>query len=344
MSKLIFILLFIGTLWLTGCSTDLDLTAEYKDIAVVYGVLNQNDSIHYIKVNKSFIDDNIKPSDLAKMYDKLYYDNLIVSLEEYKDDILINTIFLEDDTTISKEPGYFYNKKQVLYKTTYKLDQDNTYKIIVLKPNDDNTALDTVSAETPLIKDFIIKSPSVVGAQISWVSGSPFGVKWTSAVNGLLYQVLIKFHYTEEIVSTGASTQKTLIWNVLNEKKSLDADGGDPLAFDIKRVNFYHFLNAYLSTDAGVTRTADSMDFIFHVGSEVLSNYIEVNQAQTGLVQSQAKPEYTNVTNGIGIIASRFTKISTGLGFTNSSLDSIACGQFTSHLRFKNSIGLLTCD
>ena len=52
------ILLFLSLIFITSCSTKLDVNAEYKDITVVYGLLNQNDSIHYIKINKAFIGDD----------------------------------------------------------------------------------------------------------------------------------------------------------------------------------------------------------------------------------------------------------------------------------------------
>ena len=41
----------------TSCETDIDVTAEWKDITVAYGILNQNDTAHYLKINKAFLGD-----------------------------------------------------------------------------------------------------------------------------------------------------------------------------------------------------------------------------------------------------------------------------------------------
>lgn len=42
-------------LFFASCETDFDINADWKDITVVYGALNQNDSIHYIRIQKLFL-------------------------------------------------------------------------------------------------------------------------------------------------------------------------------------------------------------------------------------------------------------------------------------------------
>jgi hypothetical protein len=44
-------------LLLVSCSTDFDINETWKDTTIVYGIVNQNDSITYIKVNKAFLGD-----------------------------------------------------------------------------------------------------------------------------------------------------------------------------------------------------------------------------------------------------------------------------------------------
>jgi hypothetical protein len=40
---------------LCGCSSELDINAPYKDITIVYGLLDSRDPIQFIKVNKAFL-------------------------------------------------------------------------------------------------------------------------------------------------------------------------------------------------------------------------------------------------------------------------------------------------
>ena len=62
----------------------LDLTADYKDISISYGILNVKDNVHYFKVYRGFItDDNSYVA--ASEWDNIYYpvDSIEVRLEEY---------------------------------------------------------------------------------------------------------------------------------------------------------------------------------------------------------------------------------------------------------------------
>ena len=54
-NTLIVFLIFAG---FTGCETDFDTTAPYKDITIVYGLLDSKDSMQYIKINKAFLAEN----------------------------------------------------------------------------------------------------------------------------------------------------------------------------------------------------------------------------------------------------------------------------------------------
>lgn len=57
MKTILFIFLLLPALILlfNACKTDFDATSDYKEIAIVYGVLNQKDNVHYLRVNKAFL-------------------------------------------------------------------------------------------------------------------------------------------------------------------------------------------------------------------------------------------------------------------------------------------------
>ena len=46
--------LFLLT-FLASCDNDLEITSDWKDIPVVYGILNSQDSVNYVKLNKAFL-------------------------------------------------------------------------------------------------------------------------------------------------------------------------------------------------------------------------------------------------------------------------------------------------
>ena len=40
---------------LASCNKKLEVNADWKDVTVVYGLLDQTDSVHYVKVTKAFL-------------------------------------------------------------------------------------------------------------------------------------------------------------------------------------------------------------------------------------------------------------------------------------------------
>ena len=67
---------------LVSCSTDFDTTADYKEVMVVYGLLNQYDSVQYIKVNKAFLGDG-NALIMAENSDSINYGDILdVTLEK----------------------------------------------------------------------------------------------------------------------------------------------------------------------------------------------------------------------------------------------------------------------
>jgi hypothetical protein len=67
---------------------------------------------------------------------------------------------------------------------------------------------------------------------------------------------------------------------------------------------------------------------------------MDVNTPSTGI--NQQKLEFTNISNGLGIFSSRFTKPSFSKPIeASTSTDTLACGQYTKHLKFVNATGIL---
>src|SRR3954465_14792370 len=79
-----FLIIGLCILFYTGCKNDLKLNAPYEEIPSVYAVLNPDDTLHMLRINKSFLgesDANI----MAKVADSINYDpgEIEVSLRRY---------------------------------------------------------------------------------------------------------------------------------------------------------------------------------------------------------------------------------------------------------------------
>lgn len=66
-------LLIIGGFSMSSCEEDIILDGDFVETAVVYGLLDQADSIHLIKITRAFIGPG-SALDNAKIPDSSYFD------------------------------------------------------------------------------------------------------------------------------------------------------------------------------------------------------------------------------------------------------------------------------
>ncbi|MEL6943471.1 MAG: hypothetical protein AAFO82_12445, partial [Bacteroidota bacterium] len=72
------IVILVSFFLFNACSNELELTAPWKNIPVIYGVLNEADRVQYIRVEKAFLDESTNALDLAKNVDSVYYSDISV--------------------------------------------------------------------------------------------------------------------------------------------------------------------------------------------------------------------------------------------------------------------------
>jgi hypothetical protein len=74
---------FIAILTFSACTTDFELEAPWKDLPVVYAFINMQDTAHYVRVEKAFLQPGGNANAIAQIADSLYYDaSVIVQLEK----------------------------------------------------------------------------------------------------------------------------------------------------------------------------------------------------------------------------------------------------------------------
>ena len=71
-----------------------------------------------------------------------------------------------------------------------------------------------------------------------------------------------------------------------------------------------------------------------------MATFIDVNKPSTGIIQE--KPEYTNITDGLGLLSSRYFKAPFSRSLSDPTKDSLACGQYTKTLKFLNAANIVT--
>ena len=308
----------------SACETDFNTTSPYKDITVVYGLLDQKDQEQFIKINKAFLGEG-NALIYAQVADSSNYGYLLdVVIDEYNEDgNFLRTIVLDTTTIYNKEPGIFYSPEQTLYhvkfdqwhEIKYILNFPDTVRIDTMWLNDESTfklkiknprSGKEIISETKLVHDFNYKG---YGQFINFSTDPNHTTtfKWDKAVNGDLNEFHLVFHYRE-------------VYNNDTIKKSIELVSSfvSPSPFEDENSYIYKSSNFYTSClskipyndpteEANVTaRFTGPVETIVSVAEEELTLYMQVYEPSTSIVQE--KPEYTNIENGIGIFSSRYWK------------------------------------
>lgn len=314
-----------------GCKNDLDVTADYQDITLVYGLLNQNDTAHYIKINKAYLGEG-NAFFMAGVSDSVNYAaaDLDVKLEEYNTNGTLTNTFpcVRTVNEIAKDTGLFANDANILYKTTATLNAQRTYKLVI----NNNKTGKLITATTPMINGLNITTPQT-NAQVNLIGNNfPFTVKFQSAKNAMVYSMTIRFTYTDVNTVTSDVTANTIDWPFPNIKSS-NANGGEDLLISLDPDGFCQFVASKLSAPGqNIERHTGRLEFVFYAGGEELTTYLDVNGPSNTL--QQEKPEYTNINNGLGVFSCRFNTSRNNITLAPQTIDSLINGRFTNQLGF----------
>ncbi len=342
------LLVIITLASIVSCDNDLDIIADWKDIPVVYGVLNAQDSVHYVKLNKAFLGQGDVLS-MAQEFDSLYYNQEEVGLRliEYRlaggQYIESKSIEMEPTDQFVKPPnGIFSSPDQIIYKSNASLNNERYYSAQVY-----DKSLDTVIASNLIPIDILsplqVIKPNPASALNLVPNGNyPITVEWSPLENAALYELKIRFHYVEQEIANLSNTFDTFIdWtfpyllptsSISSESISLDAEQFlNFLAVNIdQNPNVYRQVKGMQVSQATISHAC--LDVTLMAAAQDLSTYILLNQNSNSIVLD--RPEYSNIDNGIGILSSRSFNVIEQVKINNLSNDEIAFNEITKHLNF----------
>ena len=316
----------------------LDLTADYKDITITYGLLSVTDDIHYFKIYRGFLTDG-NAIEAAGEWDNIYYpvDSIQVKLVEYRNGQVVREAVLDTTTMVPKNEGDFHNPKQLLYYSDWKLDKECVYRLIIYR----SSTGDEVYAETVVVGDFSVRNPL-----ISWNLNSEkqFPIKFSTAENAAVYDLYLTFYYIEVDNATGAVEHKQLTRKINGSYIRATSTSEITYTSFVPKKFFTTFLRD-IETNPNVTRYIDSVDgkpyyclrLTVWAANDTYLKYLEVSTPGSSIVQNRM--EYTNFVSddesAYGIFASR------GCAYrdlmmenTGHSEDTLVHSPLTSHLNF----------
>lgn len=286
----------------------LDLTADYKDITISYGILNVKDNVHYFKIYRGFITDE-NSYVAASDWNNIYYpvDSIEVRLEEYNNGKLTRSAVLDTTTAVPKEEGAFHNPKQLLYYSKWQLDPERVYRLVIHR----NSTGEEIYAETVMVHNFSVKRPMV-----TWNMNlnQPYKMIFRSAENAAMYDVFLTFYYIEVDKSTGAIEHKQ-ISRKLNGDYIRATSSDEVIFMGFTPESFFNTIIQGIETNDRVTRYIDSIDgnpyycmrLTVWAANQSYLTYREVATPSSSIVQNNL--EYTNFISSdesaYGLVASR---------------------------------------
>jgi hypothetical protein len=323
--KFTFLAAFISFFY--SCSEKVNLVGDFKETAVVYGLLDHSDSIHFIKITRAFIGPG-NALEIAQIPDSSYFNQVEATVSEFVNGNITRTWTLEDTIIENKDTnGAFYGPEQKVYyfktlPTT--VSSSGLNGVIQTSPNPQLTSLNPdatykfkaiingdefeVTGETELVKgittaastqNFTFKFANNPGEYV------PTGVAVSNSGNSFVVNTQLDIAFNEH--RGNDITEKRFNWK-LGEVSTLP---GTAKTFSAVGQTFYDLMKANVSNDPTITRrTFNGIYLTVTGGAEELYNYMLVNQPSSTLAQS--KPSYTNLTvsNGkrvVGIFSSRQT-------------------------------------
>ena len=313
--------LFIATaaissmITMNSCKEDIDLVAGYKETAVVYGILDQSEKIHYIKIQRAFIGPG-NSLDIAKIADSNYFENVEAQVVEYVNEVATKTWFLKDTLLENKNTdGAFFAPQQKLYYFTDAeqgaLNVNAVYKLTVVANKGLSNEF-TITGETGLVSGLqCAQSPlnekfNFINSQTGDIMADNISTGDGGTGNAHIVNLSMMTEFYEyqgtALIDSASFTLKA---------GESAVSPGSSYSAAIEGKTFYEQILASASNNPLIDkRQLKGITLSVTGGSEVLYNYMNANKPSSSLAQT--KPSYTNlsVTNDkgvIGIFAARQT-------------------------------------
>ena len=312
MKRLSVVLYLAIAVLLSACSTDLDLYADYKQVPVVYGLLDANADTNFVKITRVFYAQG-NAYQIAQNPDSSNYPGkLDVRLVEYCNNDSIREIVLDTITIHNKQPGTFYAPGQKLYFTTEPLGKNTkkeqySYRLKAVLPD----RVLTTKADLVGNDRFDVQSLAVNFSK-EYIGAVPRQFLFYPAVKGAVYQITFSFTFLEQHLPNGDSVPRTMSWDVgtyTDDYFSMHLDG-DAYKFLYRPETFYAQLREFVGDDTTLVDvrryiTDYPVEVTITAGGERLSQYVYNNNTEEGFMQGDN--EFSLIDDGYGVFSSRMT-------------------------------------
>lgn len=293
-----------------SCDVEFSPNAEWKDVPVVYCLLDQDEDTTWARVEKCFLgtDDMFQ---YTQIVDSLYYPEGSVSVQLYEWEAvrgLHNSLTPAGNApkrVLDFEGGWFENKRQgtfahpwqyLFYCPDPNLDTSCVYELRVSRHTDSGDVLIARSSTTLVGTDSVTFASYLHvgnGNYFRFMSGK-CDVRWRSFARARYYQPMVRYFYIVDdkyrYVDIYCPEIHTSNYD-LNRQVSLSEN------------TFLSNMYSALVNDTSSKFFADSVHVFLRACNEDLSAYMNSNSSNN----NNNSQFYTNIVGGMGVFGSRRT-------------------------------------
>lgn len=334
MKKTLSLLLLGIVITLSNCTTDFEIAADWKDIPVAYAFINRQDTAHYVRVEKAFLDPDGNATQIAEIADSLYYDDAVVQIQKLASGEVFTLERVDGNLEgYPREEGPFAQSPNYLYKiksSQIELEGGEQIRLLINRGDDK----DLVTAETKVLNDFVPVESS---------PASPMNIRYTSFVNvswnvgefAQIFDIRMVFKYKETDPDNPTQfIDKSVTW-VLDDDFEREDPTTNRVRYTFLGEAFYRFIGSAIDDAENSVRVFEEIDLVITGSGQELVDLLRISRANSGITSSQVIPEYTNLSEGLGIFTSRSQVLRSGLQLNSIALDSLREGIFTRDLNFQ---------
>lgn len=287
-----------------SCEETPDIGLDSDPVPVIFGVFDKNDSVHYLKVGKTF-QANIDPLYSASIKDSLYFmdPEVKITVKDLRGKQIEITPFIVDH--IPKNEGLFSFPEQIIYRFENRLG-GGTMGVSVKVPG-----LDEAYGEVYLIDPPEINTPKLAQQYLYLAPDSPILIQWVieqySGYPVKWYEIDFVFEFIEE-TSMGLRPVHVNIQNY----NLFETETSKYYELNITYEEFVREVNEQIPDDPKVLRRYFGYHSLkINAGDKNMVNYIKFLNGFTDFNDN----EFSNITQGIGLIASRSSSLKDSLQF-----------------------------
>jgi hypothetical protein len=278
-----------------SCEKEFNPRDKYKDITIVYGLINPLETTHYIRISRAFFAPE-SVTIVAQNPDSSNFpvEDIDVRIYEITPGGNSTQLTVGDTIIHNKDTGYFYAQEQRAYYFRKKFDLKNLDNTIKIEVEHKKTGK-IVYAETPLVNDFDILLPRPGMRMNINPHSTSMRFEWNNAKNGRIYDAYYTLYYREGHYADSSDVweKDSIVWHVGSHSAQTTGDGGLQIeTFSFNSTWFYDLVREIKYDESVWRRPYMQAKLAIWCGSEDMYYYNVINGTPR---PTPDVPEYTNL-------------------------------------------------